>query len=305
MKLNEKVLEEMRVKPGKSADLAKRSTKRVATDWLAPRGSGDDSTRKKVAEEDLREFSRELSDAQELLWASATHALLVVLQAMDAAGKDGTIKHVMSGVNPQGCRVEAFKQPSSEELGHDYLWRASKALPELGEISIFNRSYYEDVLVTRVHPELLDKTHERPESGEEEKFWIHRYEDINNFEHHLRRNKTRIVKVFLHVSRDEQKERFLARLDDPAKSWKFSFADLAERQHWDDYQDAYEEAISATSKSWAPWYVVPADHKYSLRALVGGIIVDTIDQMKLAPPMVAGGDQGALERAKAELLAEE
>ena len=304
MKLNKKVLEEMRVKPGKSVDLAKRSTKRVATDWLASSGSDDDSTRKRVAEEDLREFSQELSDTQDLLWASGTHALLVVLQAMDAAGKDGTIKHVMSGVNPQGCRVESFKQPSREEIGHDYLWRASKALPELGEISIFNRSYYEDVLVTRVHPELLDQTHERPDSGEEEKFWRHRYEDINNFEHHLHRNKTRIVKVFLHVSREEQKERFLARLDDPAKSWKFSVADLAERQHWDDYQDAYEEAISATSTAWAPWYVVPADHKYSLRALVGGIIVDAIDQMNLASPKVGDGDRKALERARAELLTE-
>jgi PPK2 family polyphosphate:nucleotide phosphotransferase len=304
MKLNKKVLDEMQVKPGKSADLANRSTKRLATDWLASSGSGDDSTRKKVAEEDLREFSQELSDAQDLLWANGTHALLVVLQAMDAAGKDGTIKHVMSGVNPQGCRVESFKQPSREELGHDYLWRASKALPELGEISIFNRSYYEDVLVTRVHPDLLDRTHERPDSGEEAKFWRHRYEDIINFEHHLHRNKTRIVKVFLHISRAEQKERFLARLDDPAKSWKFSVADLAERQHWDEYQDAYEEAISATSKSWAPWYVVPADHKYALRALVGGIIVNSIDQMGLKSPAVTADGLAALATAKDELLAE-
>ncbi|NNN00727.1 MAG: polyphosphate kinase 2 family protein [Acidimicrobiaceae bacterium] len=305
MKLNKKVLDEMRVKPGNSAELAKRSTKRVSTDWLGADASNEHSTRKKVAEEDLHEFSQELANAQELLWANGSHALLVVLQAMDAAGKDGTIKHVMTGVNPQGCRVESFKQPSSEELRHDYLWRASKALPELGEITIFNRSYYEDVLVTRVHPDLLDTTHERPNKDQEEKFWRHRYEDINNFEHHLHRNKTRIIKVFLHLSRAEQKERFLARLDDPAKSWKFSVADLAERQHWDDYQDAYEEAISATSKSWAPWYVVPADHKYSLRALVGGIIVDCIDQMKLESPVVADGDHDALERAKAELLGEE
>ena len=304
MKLSKKVLEEMRVKPGKSADLAKRSTKHVTTDWLSSSASGEDSSRKKVAETDLAEFSQELSNAQELLWASGTHALLVVLQAMDAAGKDGTIKHVMSGVNPQGCSVTAFKQPSTRELSHDYLWRASKALPELGEISIFNRSYYEDVLVTRVHPELLDKTHERPESADEEKFWRHRYEDINNFEHHLHRNQTRIVKVFLHVSREEQKERFLARLDDPEKNWKFSVADLAERQRWDDYQDAYEEAISATSKSWAPWYVVPADHKYALRALVGGIVVDAIDQLKLQAPQVAKGQLESLERAKTELLGE-
>ena len=306
MKLSKQVLEEMRVKPGKSAGLAKRSTKHVATDWLGSSGHrSDDSTRKKVAEEDLREFSEELSDAQELLWANGSHALLVVLQAMDAAGKDGTIKHVMSGVNPQGCRVESFKQPSLEELGHDFLWRGSRVLPELGGISIFNRSYYEDVLVTRVHPDLLDKTHERPSSGDEDKFWRHRHEDINNFEHHLHRNKTRIVKVFLHVSRDEQKRRFLDRLDDSAKSWKFSVADLAERKHWDQYQEAYEEALSTTSTSWAPWYVVPADHKYALRALVGGIIVDAINQMNLKVPAAAGSHLEALDGAKAELLAEE
>jgi len=294
----------MRVVPEKAADLATRNTKRVASHWLDSSGSGDDAARKKVAEKDLREFSQELSRAQELLWANGTHALLVVLQAMDAAGKDGTIKHVMSGVNPQGCRVESFKQPSREELRHDYLWRAAKALPELGEISIFNRSYYEDVLVARVHPELLDNTHERPKNGEETKFWRHRYEDIVNFERHLHRNNTRIVKVFLHVSRQEQKERFLARLEDPAKSWKFSAGDLAERQYWNEYQNAYEEAISATSTAWAPWYVVPADHKYSLRALVGGIIVDTIDQMKLEPPEVVDGDRDVLAQAKTELLAE-
>ena len=305
MKLNRKVLEEMRVKPGKPADLAKRSTKRVTTKWLASRESDEDPTRKKVAETDLAQFSHDLAEAQDLLWANGSHALLVVLQAMDAAGKDGTIKHVMSGVNPQGCRVESFKQPSSAELRHDYLWRASKALPELGEITIFNRSYYEDVLVTRVHPELLDQTHQRPDKADEEKFWRHRFEDIIDFERHLRRNKTRIVKVFLHVSREEQKKRFLARLDDPQKNWKFSMADLAERRHWGDYQAAYEEAISATSTSWAPWYVVPADHKYSLRALVGGIIVDAIDQMKLEFPQVADGDLEILDRAKSELLAEE
>jgi PPK2 family polyphosphate:nucleotide phosphotransferase len=223
---------------------------------------------------------------------------------MDAAGKDGTIKHVMSGVNPQGCRVEAFKQPSAEELGHDFLWRCSKALPELGAISIFNRSYYEDVLVTRVHPELLAKTHEMPSDGPDEKFWKDRYSDINAFEHHLHRSKTRIVKVFLHVSKEEQKNRFLSRLEVPAKNWKFSVADLAERQHWDEYQGAYEEALSATSTAWAPWYVVPADHKYALRALVGGIIVDAIDQMGLKSPKVAEDGQAALAKVKAELLAE-
>ncbi len=305
MKLNKDVLEEMRVKPGGSAALHRRSTSHVSTDWLGPRDhDGQDTQRKRVAQEDLREFVEELAAAQELLWASGTHALLFVLQAMDAAGKDGTIKHVMSGVNPQGCRVVSFKQPSSEELRHDFLWRASKALPDLGAISIFNRSYYEDVLVTRVHPDLLEKSHDAPSGGVDEKFWRGRYDDINAFEHHLHRSKTRIVKVFLHVSKDEQKKRFLDRLEVPAKNWKFSVADLAEREHWDDYQEAYEEALSATSTTWAPWYVVPADHKYALRALVGGIVVDAIDQMKLEAPSVPADSLAALERAKAQLLGE-
>ena len=305
MKLNKEVLAEIKVKPGESAGLDARSTKHVASDWL---GSQDKDRhgekRKKVAEEDLGEFVDELAAAQELLWANGMYSLLIVLQAMDAAGKDGTIKHVMSGVNPQGCRVESFKQPSAEELGHDFLWRCSKALPELGSISIFNRSYYEDVLVTRVHPELLDKSHELPSGGLNEKFWKDRYADINAFERHLHRSKTRIVKVFLHVSKEEQKNRFLSRLEVPAKNWKFSVADLAERQHWDEYQNTYEEALSATSTSWAPWYVVPADHKYALRALVGGIVVDTIDQMGLKPPEVPADSLAALGKAKDELLAE-
>jgi len=305
MKLNKKVLSEMRVKPGTPAGLDVRSTKHVSTDWLGSQGKGGkDKPRKKVAEEDLGEFIDELSAAQELLWANGSFSLLIVLQALDAAGKDGTIKHVMSGVNPQGCRVEAFKQPSAEELSHDFLWRCSMALPELGSISIFNRSYYEDVLVTRVHPALLAKAHEMPSTGPDKKFWDDRFADINAFEHHLHRSKTRVVKVFLHVSKEEQKKRFLSRLEDPEKNWKFSTADLAERKFWDDYQRAYEEAVSATSTAWAPWYVVPADHKYSLRALVGGIVVDAIDQMKLTSPEVTGSSRKELNKAKAELLAE-
>jgi PPK2 family polyphosphate:nucleotide phosphotransferase len=305
MKLNKEVLTEMRVKAGEPAGLDARSTKHVAADWLSPPDKhSHDEKRRKVAEDDLQEFVDELSAAQDLLWANGTYALLIVLQAMDAAGKDGTIKHVMSGVNPQGCRVEAFRQPSVEELGHDFLWRCSKALPGLGSISIFNRSYYEDVLVTRVHPDLLAKTHEMPSDGPDEKFWKDRYSDINAFEHHLHRSKTRIVKVFLHVSKEEQKNRFLSRLEVPAKNWKFSIADLAERRHWDEYQEAYEEALSATSTAWVPWYVVPADHKYALRALVGGIIVDTIDQMGLKPPEVPADSLAELGKAKDELLAE-
>jgi PPK2 family polyphosphate:nucleotide phosphotransferase len=304
MKLNKDVLAELRVEPGKHVHLHERSTKQTVTDWLKDKDEKNDEPRKKVAEKDLTSFVTELANAQDLLWADGSHALLIVLQALDAAGKDGTIKHVMSGINPQGCRVESFKQPSAQELDHDFLWRSAKVLPALGGISIFNRSYYEDVLVVRVHPELLDRTHEKPDDGDFEKLWKNRYEDINNFERHLHRNNTRIVKVFLHLSRDEQKKRFLKRLDDPDKRWKFSTSDLAERAHWDDYQTAYEEALSATSTPWAPWYVVPADHKYALRALVGGIIVDTIDQMDLKPPRVPKDKLAALDQAKKDLLAE-
>jgi PPK2 family polyphosphate:nucleotide phosphotransferase len=305
MKLNEEVLREMRVEPGSPADLSKRSTKHVSSDWLTTRSKdGHEKKRHEVAGEDLREFVDELAAAQELLWAAGTHALLVVLQAMDAAGKDGTIRHVMSSINPQGCRVESFKQPSAEELKHDYLWRCSKVLPELGSISIFNRSHYEDVLVTRVHPDLLDRSHVRPVGGPDQRFWSARYEDINAFEHHLNRNKTRIVKVFLHVSKHEQKERFLSRLDNADKNWKFSVADLAERKHWNEYQSAYEDALSATSTPWAPWYVVPADHKYALRALVGAIVVHAIDGLDLGTPKVTGDQLKVLKKAKAELLAE-
>jgi PPK2 family polyphosphate:nucleotide phosphotransferase len=200
--------------------------------------------------------------------------------------------------------VEAFKQPSTEELDHDFLWHANKALPARGMIGIFNRSYYEEVLVARVHPELLDRG--KPGSGRppSEQLWRDRFEDINAFERHLERNGTRIVKVFLHVSRAQQRKRFLKRLDVPDKNWKFSADDLAERRHWDAYQRAYEEALSATSTPWAPWFVVPADHKYALRALVGGIIVDAIDQLDLRPPQLSPDQRRTLTQAKAELLDE-
>ena len=301
MKLDKATLEQLAVRPGVPAALDARSTGSMRLNRL---GATKAKRRKKIAEEDLQSFVDELEPAQELLWANSTRALLVVLQAMDAAGKDGTIKHVTSGVNPQGCDVTAFKQPSTEELGHDFLWRAAKALPERGRIGIFNRSYYEEVLVVRVHPELLARG--GPVSGKKpaKDLWQKRYADINAFEHHLHRSGTRIVKIFLHVSREEQKRRFLDRLDDPAKYWKFSAADLAERGYWDDYKTAYDEALTATSTAWAPWYVVPADHKYTLRALVGGIVVNAIDEMDLPPPQVAPDDLKALARAKKELLAE-
>jgi PPK2 family polyphosphate:nucleotide phosphotransferase len=305
MKLDKAILDEIRIEPGKRAELSSRSTKETETDWFGQETKDRGGVaRKKIAEKDLSSYVDELSKAQELLWADGSHALLIVLQAMDAAGKDGTIKHVMSGINPQGCRVESFKQPSTEELNHDFLWRCNKVVPALGTMSIFNRSYYEDVLVVRVHPELLDRTHEVPKGSSLAALWKQRFEDINNYEHHLHRNNTHVVKVFLHLSRDEQKKRFLKRLDDPAKRWKFSADDLAERQHWDEYQEAYEEALSATSTKWAPWYVVPADHKYALRALVGGIIVSEIDRLDLRSPKVAPAKLELLDKAKQQLLAE-
>ena len=227
MRLDKGTIEELVVLPGKPAALGARSTESTKVDWL---GTTKAKKRKELAEEDLHSFVDELEASQELLWANGTHALLVVLQAMDAAGKDGTIKHVMSGVNPQGCEVTAFKQPSSEELGHDFLWRAVKALPGRGRIGIFNRSYYEEVLVVRVHPELLARGGPVPGKAPANNVWKDRYEDINAFELHLHRNGTRVVKIFLHVSKEEQKRRFLERLDDPAKYWKFSAADLAERR---------------------------------------------------------------------------
>ncbi len=300
VKLEKALLDELMVRPGESAGLDSRSSESTAIEW-----KGSDKRRyKKVAEEDLASFVDELSEAQRLLWANGTHALLIVLQAMDAAGKDGTIRHVMSGVNPQGCKVEAFKEPSGDELAHDFLWRASKLLPERGMIGIFNRSYYEEVLVARVHPELLARGKPASVGVPSVQIWRDRYEDINSFERHLHRNRTRIVKIFLHISRDEQKRRFLERLEDPAKNWKFSTSDLAERKYWYEYRAAYEEALTATSTPWAPWYVVPADHKYALRALVGGIVVDGIDQLDLEPPRISTDEREAMARAKAELLAE-
>ena len=298
MKLNSKVIEDLMVAPGDPADLGHRSTEVTKSGWLDAK---DAPSPKDLAEEDLEEFKEELTASQELLYATDTYALLVVLQALDAAGKDGTIKHVMSGVNPQGCDVVAFKRPSAEELDHDFLWRCVKALPGQGRIGIFNRSYYEEVLVTRVHPEILETQHLPPGSATGKKLWHQRYKDINAFEHHLHRNGTRVVKIFLHVSKDEQTDRLLARLDDPDKYWKFSTADLAERAFFDDYMHAYEAMITATSTPWAPWYVVPADHKYAGRALVGGILTHVIDQLDLHLPEVKGEALRAIKDARKAL----
>ena len=301
MKLPKKVIEELRVHPGDPAGLADRSTRGTRADWLDHHAG---TSPKDIAEHELAAFTAELAAAQELLYATDAYSVLVIVQALDAAGKDGTIKHVMSGVNPQGCDVVSFKEPSPAELAHDFLWRCAVALPERGRIGIFNRSYYEEVLVARVHPEVLDAEHLAPGSARGEELWEQRHEDINAFERHLHRNGTRIVKLFLHVSKEEQRKRLLARLEDPAKYWKFSPSDLAERAHFGEYQQAYEATLSATSTPDAPWYVVPADHKYLLRALAGGVLAHVIGGLDLRLPEVGGDRLAELDRARAQLVAE-
>jgi PPK2 family polyphosphate:nucleotide phosphotransferase len=255
------------------------------------------------AESFLKSNLKALTSAQELLWADDRHAVLVVLQAMDGAGKDGTIKHVMSGVNPQGCHVVSFRRPSDEELDHTFLWRYMKALPERGRIGIFNRSYYEDVLVVRVHPEILERQ-KLPDGPRGRGFWEDRYDDINALERHLVRNGTLVLKFFLHMSHGEQRRRFLARLSDPAKHWKFSEADIDERDHWDAYQDAFEQAFSHTSTRWAPWWVIPADHKWVARALVAAIITRSIQDLKLKTPESSGDREQKLDEARRRLMSE-
>ncbi|HSQ54515.1 MAG TPA: polyphosphate kinase 2 family protein [Gemmata sp.] len=259
---------------------------------------------KERAREVLDRNLAELEEAQGLLYADDRYSILIVLQAMDAAGKDGTIKHVMSGVNPQGCQVFSFKKPSAEELDHNFLWRYMKSLPERGRIGIFNRSYYEDVLVVKVHPELLGRQLPRENEKIGKKFWEARYEDINAFERHLVRNGTIILKFFLNVSKAEQKKRFLERLERPEKNWKFSTADLAERGHWDEYMEVYEDALSATSTDWAPWYVIPADHKWVTRAVVADIVTTAISGLGLKYPELTPEQRKRLDDARSKLAAE-
>jgi PPK2 family polyphosphate:nucleotide phosphotransferase len=243
----------------------------------------------------------ELSELQDKLYAQDNWGLLLIFQGMDAAGKDGAIKHVMSGVNPQGCQVYSFKQPSPEELNHDYLWRSSKVLPERGRIGIFNRSYYEEVLVARVHPEILQNERiPKPLLGKS--IWEQRFEDIRGLESYLSNNGIVVRKFFLNLSKKEQKRRFLERLDTPAKNWKFSMADVAERQCWDDYMKAFEETIAGTSTKHSPWYVVPADNKWYTRLVVAAAVVDTLKELKLAYPTVDAAKRKQLEAAKRELL---
>jgi PPK2 family polyphosphate:nucleotide phosphotransferase len=228
-----------------------------------------------------------LAELQERLYAHDKWALLVVLQAMDAAGKDGVIKHVMSGINPQGCEVHPFKAPSPEEFDHDFLWRAARRLPERGRIGIFNRSHYEEVLVVRVHPELLARQ-KLPAAVADKDVWKQRFKDIRAFERHLAGSGIAVIKFFLHVSKDEQRRRLLARIDEPAKRWKFSMTDIAERERWDEYMDAYQDMIRATSREEAPWYVVPADHKWFARLVVAAAMVDKLERLDLEYPKVEG-----------------
>jgi PPK2 family polyphosphate:nucleotide phosphotransferase len=253
------------------------------------------------AKQALQEGIARTADLQDKLYAQDRWAVLLIFQAMDAAGKDGAIKHAMSGVNPQGCQVYAFKAPSEQELQHDFLWRTTRDMPERGHIGIFNRSYYEEVLVVRVHPDIL-KNEKNPPSLITKDIWDERFEDIRNFEKHMARNGTVIRKFFLHVSKKEQKRRFLARLEEPEKNWKFSAADIHEREYWDDYQDAYEDMIRNTATKHAPWHVVPADNKWFTRLVISAVIVDTLEGLKLSFPDVDATKRKELEKAKRLLM---
>ena len=263
---------DFRVRAGDQVDLKKWPT------IIAPVYQTNDDY-----QERLRKHVKALSEQQELLYASDRYALLLIFQAMDAAGKDGAIQHVMSGVNPQGCQVFSYKHPSATELKHDFLWRTTRDLPERGRIGIFNRSYYEEVLIARVHPEILHAERLSCKSGESA-VWQHRYRSIVDLERHLDRNGTRIIKFFLHLSKEEQRKRFLERIDKPEKNWKFSSADIEERKSWKRYMRAYEKALAATSTRHAPWYIVPADDKLNSRLIVSRILLDTVESLQLSYP---------------------
>ena len=290
----EKMLKRYRVEEGKHFRLK---------DYKADDTHGLKSEFKPQAQELLEGGVEELARLQDMLAAQDRWALLLIFQAMDAAGKDSTIKHVMSGVNPQGVQVTSFKAPSSEEQDHDFMWRTMKHVPERGDIGIFNRSYYEEVLVVRVHPELLQKE-KLPASLVTKHIWRDRFEDINALERYLARNGIAIVKFFLHVSKKEQKRRFLARLDRPEKNWKFSIADIKERQCWDEYQNAYEDMIRNTASPHAPWYVVPADNKWFTRLVVAAAVVDALKALKLSYPKIDPAQRAELEGARKQLLSE-
>lgn len=266
----------------------------------APTEPPEDAGKQKDFKRALEELQDELDEQQRRLYADDRYALLLVFQAMDAAGKDGTIRAVMRGVDPTGCQVFSFKQPSAEELDHDFLWRTARSLPERGRIGIFNRSYYEETLVVRVHPELLDRQ-QLPSSVDRDSVWQQRFESIRSHERHLAQNGTVIRKFWLNVSKKEQKKRFLARIDQPEKNWKFSEADVAEREHWDAYMKAYEQTLRETSRPWAPWYAIPADDKPFMRMCVARVIVDTLRGLDLQYPKVDDDRRARLARMRARL----
>lgn len=281
---------DLRVREGDEVDLKKWPTK------VEPAYKSKEQYQKL-----LGEHVAELSRQQQLLYASNSYAILMIFQAMDAAGKDGAIKHVMSGVNPQGCQVFSFKHPSATELQHDFLWRTTRDLPERGRIGIFNRSYYEEVLIARVHPEIL-RSEGLPDAEHDEKVvWHDRYRSIRDLEKHLHANGTRIIKIFLHLSKDEQRKRFMERIDEPEKNWKFSSADIEERKFWGQYMKAYEKCLSATSTQDAPWYVVPADDKENARLIVSRIVLDTFEGLKMTFPKTSPARRQELKSIRKQL----
>ena len=299
--IKNEIISKCRIDPGEKFSLADHETRWEFTD--KSKAFGKKKIKKKVRKL-LKRNLLAMSEAQELLYASNRYSLLLVFQAMDAAGKDGTIKHVMTGVNPQGCQVQSFKKPTSEESAHSWLWRYSKQMPARGMIGIFNRSYYEEVLVVKVHPELHpNKQHLLTEEGTD--IWSIRYRDINDLEKHQIRNGTVILKFFLNVSKDEQRRRFMERLENSEKHWKFSESDLEVRQYWDEYMDAFESAINATSTEQAPWYVIPADYKWGMRTIVSQIVTETILSLDLDYPEVTSEKKERLKEARQFLLNEE
>jgi len=286
-------LDRFRVRPGKRVRLADHDPA-----WVPKELRGLD--KEAVREREKRRLDKRIADLRTLqgvLWSSDVYALLVVLQGMDAAGKDGIIEHVMTGMNPQGVDVRAFKEPSREELEHDFLWRCAKVLPERGHVGVFNRSYYEEVLVVRVHPELLERQR-LPPGPRGKRFWKTRLDSINRFERHLADTGTEVVKIMLHISREEQRKRFLSRLDDPEKRWKFNLGDIRDRQHWNEYTKVYEEALEATSTDDAPWYVVPGDHKWVGRVVVADILIKTLRDLHLAYPKMSLAQNRELLQAR-------
>lgn len=286
----------------KHSDYIVRPGKKFSLKAFDPGAHGEFKNREEAAEK-LRGDIETLAELQDVFYAADTYSLLIIFQAMDAAGKDGAIKHVMSGLNPQGCQVASFKSPSAREMDHDYLWRSNLMLPERGRIGIFNRSYYEEVLVVRVHPAILD-AQKLPQKLKKNGIWKRRFREINHFEEYLHDNGTKIVKFFLHLSKEEQKKRFLDRIDKPSKNWKLSPADVKERAFWDDYQSAYEEMLAATSTEQAPWYVVPADRKWFTRAVIADVLVKTLKSLHFRYPQPNKLQMEQLEEAKRILEAE-